>query len=122
MKIFSPKISPIFLPKLGKDQKKKNRSSLKFSPVFCPKLSACQKQMSSPTLCVLKATAQLTNGRPCRNFAYYSMLIILSWRPKGGAMAQWPPPKYAPVSWLSGNVVLLQIVLSTQYLRRFVYH
>ena len=26
----------------------------------------------------------------CYNFAYFSMLIILSWRPKGEAMAQCP--------------------------------
>ena len=24
--------------------------------------------------------------------------ILQSWRPKGGAMAQWAPPKYDPVS------------------------
>ena len=72
---------------------KKKRSSLKFGPVFGPKLGAGQKQRSSPTVCVLKPSAQVTKRGPCRNFASYSMLIILSWRPKGGA---WPPPKYAP--------------------------
>ena len=41
---------------------------------------------------VIKTSAQLTKGGPCHNFAYYYMLIILSWRPKGGwAMAQCPP-------------------------------
>ena len=38
MKIVSPKISPIFCPKLGEDQNKKKRSSLKFSPIFLPKI------------------------------------------------------------------------------------
>ena len=46
------------------------------------------------------------NGRgvACHNFAYYSILIILSWRPKGGAMAQCPPPKYAPGSFVRSIV------------------
>ena len=42
-----------------------------------------------------KLLPNLRSGGPCRNFAYYSMLIIQSWQPKGGAMAQCPP-KYAP--------------------------
>ena len=45
----------IFLPKLGEDQKKK--SSLKFSPIV---LGVGQKQTSSPTISVLKASAQVT--------------------------------------------------------------
>ena len=49
-----------FCPKLGEEQKK--RFSLKFSPTICPKFGADQKQTSSPTLCVLKASAQLTKG------------------------------------------------------------
>ena len=70
-----------------KTKKQNKRSSLKFSPIFWPKLGAGQKQRSSPTFCVLKASAQRTKRGPCRNFAYYSMLIILSWRPKGRGMA-----------------------------------
>ena len=36
---------------------------------------------------------------PCRNFAYYSMLIILSWRPSGrGPWHHASPPKYARAS------------------------
>ena len=87
-KISPLRISPVFGPKLGEDQKKK--SSLKFSPVFGPKLrEAPQKNKKFFTqilsLCVLKLSAQVTRGGgACRNFAYYSMLIILSWRPKGG--------------------------------------
>ena len=38
------------------------------------------------TLCVIKASAQLAKEGPCRNFAYYSILIIPPWRPKGGDM------------------------------------
>ena len=37
---------------------------------------------------------KLQRGVLCRNFASYSMLFILSWWPKEGAMAQHPPPKY----------------------------
>ena len=36
-------------------------------------------------------------GGACHNFAYFSLLTILSWRPKGGGA--WPnasPPKHAP--------------------------
>ena len=88
----------VFLPKLRWRPKKK--SSLKFSPVFGPKLGEDQEKRSSPTVSVLKPSAQITRGKggPCHNFAYYSMLIILFRRPKGGAMAQWPSPKYAPES------------------------
>ena len=76
----SLKFSLIFCPKLGEDYKKK-RSSLKFSPIFRLKLgenqkkkkkvftriyssflSAGQKQRSLPTICMLKAFAQLTKG------------------------------------------------------------
>ena len=35
-----------------------------------------------------------SKGGPCRNFAYYSMLIILSWRPKGGGAM---PPLNTPL-------------------------
>ena len=56
---------------------------------------------------VIKASAQLTKGGPCRNFAYYSMLIILSWQPKGGG--PWPnaPPKYALDAQESGLVNII---------------
>ena len=80
---------PKFSPQLGEDQKK--RSSLKFSPIFFLKFGAGQKQMSSSTICVLKAFAQVTKGGPCRDFAYYSMLIILSRQPKGGGHGPMPP-------------------------------
>ena len=51
----------IFCPKLGEDQKNKKdkRSSLKFSPIH---LGVGQNQRSSPTICGLKASAQLTKG------------------------------------------------------------
>ena len=48
------------------------------------------------TLCVIKPSARLTKGEgACGNFAYYSMLIILSWPPKGGH-GPIDPSKYAP--------------------------
>ena len=41
-------------------------------------------------------------GGACHNFAYHSMLNILSWRPKGRGMAQCPfPPKYQ--RWSRGH-------------------
>ena len=78
-------------------------STLKFRPVFGPNLLA---GIPFVCVCVLKPSAQLLRipfvcsnllpnlqkgGEPCRNFAYYSMQIILSWRPEEGAMAQCPP-------------------------------
>ena len=55
--------------------------SLKFSPVFGTKLGEGQIQRSD-------LLPNLQRGGACHNFAYYSMLIILSWRPKGGR--PWP--------------------------------
>ena len=81
-KISPLRISPVFRPNLGEDQKKKRSS-----PRFCP-------------FRVLKLSAQVTNGGPCRNFAYYVMLIILSWRPKRGGHGTMLPPEYAPASSL----------------------
>ena len=73
----SLKFSLVFGPKSGENPIK--RYLLKFSPVFGPKLGEGQKQKSSPTVSVLKPSAQLTKGRgACHNFAYYFMLIILS--------------------------------------------
>ena len=77
MNIVALQLSPIFRPKLGNEQKK--RSSLKFSSILRPKLgeeqkkkglhsnlvrdcSAGQEQTTSPTICVLQASAQLTKG------------------------------------------------------------
>ena len=45
---------------------------------------------------MIKALPNLQRGGQCRNFAYYSMLIIQSWQPKGGSWLNAPPPKCAP--------------------------
>ena len=88
MKIFQPKTKSVFpCPKVGEDQKK--RSSLKFSTMFGQK-------RSSRTVSVLKPSPQITKRGPRYNSAYFSMLIILSWRPKGGGHGPMAPPKYAP--------------------------
>ena len=97
-KISPFRISPFSCPKLGKDKKKglhsklvrfldqnwvktkKDRSLARFCPFVCSNF-----------------LPKLQRGRPCCNFAYYSMLIILPWRPKGGgAMAPCPHLKYVP--------------------------
>ena len=102
-KISPLRISPVFGPKLGEDQQS---SSLKFSSVFGPKLGEDQKiknKRSSPRFCPFVYSnflPKLQRVGPCRNFAYYSMLLILSWRPKGGGGGHGtmlPPTKYAPV-------------------------
>ena len=74
---FSPKPNPFSCPKLGEDPKK--RSSLKFNPVFGPKLGEDQKKGLRPPFLCSNPLPKLQRGRPCCNFAYYSMLIILSW-------------------------------------------
>ena len=99
-KISPLRISLFFCLKLGEDQNKKVFS--KFSPVFGPKLGEEQKKKIFVQILffsVLKLSTQVTKGSTCRNFAYYFMLIILSWRTKVGGHGTMPlPPKYAPVS------------------------
>ena len=105
-KIFRHYLS-IFCPKLGEDKK---RSSLKFSPIFCPKLGEDQKnkrsslkfslillgvgqnQRSSPTTCVLKASAQLTKVGVIPQFCIinYANYTILA---RGGVKAQGSRPR-----------------------------
>ena len=71
--------------------------SPKISPIFCPKFGAGQNKGLRLPFVYLKLLPNLQREGPCRNFAYYSILIILSWRPKGEGMTQLPPPpKYAP--------------------------
>ena len=107
MKIFQPKTKSVFQPELRRRPKK--RSSLKFKPIFCPKFDENQskkryslkfrqkKGLRPPFLCS-NLLPKLQREGASHNFAFYSMLIILSWQPKGeGAMAQCPFPKYAPV-------------------------
>ena len=99
----------------NQEKTKKKTSSLKFSPVFGPKLGEDQKKEIGlhsslvrflarknifTRFCPLVCSYFLPNlqkvggggggGGACRNFAYYSMLIILSWRPKGGALHHAP--------------------------------
>ena len=74
--------------------------SPKISPTFCPKLGEDQKQTSLPTICVLKAFAQMTKGGGGgggRAAILHPMLCQLYYpgNLKGG-MAQCPPTKYAP--------------------------
>ena len=69
---------------------------------------------------MLKPSAQVTKGGACRNFAYYSMLIILSWRPKGRAMAQWfslnmplissPPQSFFSIKYRRYGLLLVSFI------------
>ena len=66
---------------------KRKISPLTISPFFCPKLGEEQKKSSSPRFCplvCLNFLPKFQRGKPCRNFPYYSMLIVLFWQPKGG--------------------------------------
>ena len=59
---------------------KRNISPLRISPFSCPKLGEDRKKKVISQILsvfVLKLSAQITNRGACRNFAYYSMLIIL---------------------------------------------
>ena len=103
IKIFQPKTKSVFLPKIRWRSKKK-RSSLRFSPVFRPKLREGPKKGLRPPLLYSNPLPKLQRDGPCRNFAFYFMLIILCWRRKRGG--PWPngsPPKYAPGLDLRGQ-------------------
>ena len=102
-----------FCPKLGEDQKK--RSSIKFGPIYLlkiwcrPKTKVFAYHLCAQSFC---PTYKGGGGGSCRNFAYYSMLIILSRQPKGGAMAQWSPPKYAPERALPEPILVISSYVS----------
>ena len=68
-------------------KKKKRRSLLKVRPVFHPNSLKFPAESLMPNL---------QRGGPCLNFAHFTMQFCNPSDPKGGAMAQWPPPKYAP--------------------------
>ena len=108
---------PVCFPAQNQVNIKKNRSSLRFSPVFGPKLGESPKKRSSPTVCALKPSTRVKKGGPCLNFAYYSMHIILSWRPKGGGHGPNPPSKYAPGLRTESMRTLEQSYLSLNCLR-----
>ena len=76
----------VFLPKFWWRPKKKKRSSLKFSRFLRP------EKRSSPTVCVLKPSAQVPKREPISHICiiFYANYTILS--TKRGAMAQCPPP------------------------------
>ena len=88
LEIVPPKISLSFCSKLAEEQKK--RSSLKFSPNICRNLGAGLKQTyKTHPFCDQSLCLTYKKGGPCHNFAYYSMLIILSWRhTRGQARSQ----------------------------------
>ena len=59
---------------------KRKNSPLRINPFSCPKLGEDRKKKVISQILsvfVLKLSAQITNRGACRNFAYYSMLIIL---------------------------------------------
>ena len=79
--------------KNNEDQKK--NFSIQNQSIFLPKIRWRPKKKVFTqilSVSVLKLSAQVTKGGVCRNFAYYSMLIILSWRPEGGGEGKAPCP------------------------------
>ena len=107
MKIFQPKTKLVYLPKIRRRPKKSVFTQIQSG--FWPKIRCRPKKGLHLNLVQFLAKKKVFahrfcaqtfcpsykggGGGACRNFAYYSMLIILSWQPKGGAMAQWPPLK-----------------------------
>ena len=88
LKIFQSKTKSVFLPKIRWRPKKKKRSILKFCPVF-GQTKVFAYCFWAQTCCSSK------KGGACHNFAYFSMLIILPWRPKREGHGPMAPPKYA---------------------------
>ena len=86
MKIFQPRTKSVFLPKLGKDQKKKKSKQKVLHPNLVRFLAQNQveakKKGLRPPFLSSNPQPKLQRGGSCLNFAYYSMVIILSWRPK----------------------------------------
>ena len=82
-----------FVPFFAQNQvkSKKKRSSFAFSPSSKPGRNARNIPFVQSNL-----MPNLQRGGPCLNFAHFSMQFCNSGDPKGGAVAQWPPPKYAP--------------------------
>ena len=68
-------------------KKKKKKAFTQGPSRFSPELTQISSQ---------KPDAQLAKGGPCLNFAHFTMQFCNPSDPKGGAMAQGPPPKYAP--------------------------
>ena len=91
MKIFQPKTKSVFQPKLGEDQKKKKKKETK--GLHSNLVQFLAKKRSSPTVSVLKPSAQVTKevNMPQYCILFYANYNTLSW-PNA------PPPKYASAS------------------------
>ena len=83
---------------------KRKISPLRISPFFGPKLGEDQKKNSVP-LCAQTFCPSYKDGGHAAILHTISMLIILSWRPKGGAWHH-GPPKYAPGCKYTVNLVI----------------
>ena len=90
-KVFTQNLSHIF-PK-NRWKAKKKRSSLKFRPIFRPIISSFTQILGDFEL---RPDAQLAKGGGgMPQFCSLSHFSVQFWNPgdpKGGAMAQWPPP------------------------------
>ena len=81
-----------------------------------PVLGAGQKQRSSPTICMLKASAQLTNAGAMPQFCilFYANYTILATQ-RGGM----DPPKYAPESTASSTLTFQKSTMKDVKLVQF---
>ena len=82
----------VLLPKLGENQNKKKGLHSNLVRFLAENWVKAKKKVFVHRL-VAQTFCQSNKGGggACRNFVYYSMLILRSWRPKGGAMAQCSP-------------------------------
>ena len=97
-----------FVPFFAQNQvkSKKQKVFTQISSHFSPKIRWRAKKKGLPSLLVrVQAQSLMPNlqrgGGGMPQFCSLFYAILQSWRPKGGAMAQWTPPKYAPAldSW-----------------------
>ena len=89
--IVPPKISPIFCPKLGEEQKKKGLHS-NLVRFFAQTWEQAWEKRTKHTLCVSNLMHNFqTGGGACINFAYFSIQFYNPGDPKGGPWHNGPP-------------------------------
>ena len=71
---------------ISKKKKKKKKVFTQGPSRFSPELTQISSQKPESLM------PNLQRGGPCLNFAHFTMQFCNPSDPKGGAMAQWPPP------------------------------
>ena len=117
MKIFQPKTKSVFLPKIRWRPKKKKKGLYSNLVRFLAEKKVFAHRFCAQTFCPSYKGGG-GGGGACHNFAYFSMLIILSWKPKG----EWNgPPKYAPESIIIHILFKYCFVVGFRFGFRFIF-